>query len=104
MSKPIDLTPVEQVVEAVNAAIDAQPEHIQPLIKPNIYDIYRDVLLEHSAIPDMPLAYIVFRHVNKAQSQQETDWWIARGGIVLTKEDMNPSLTKALFGAAGYKL
>lgn len=101
-NKRIDLTPTEQVVQMVNAEIEKVPESLRPFLAQAACEIYRDVLTEHIAIPDMPLAYIVWRHVHKDLSKQEYAWWLERGGLPLP--DKEPSLTAALFGMAGVKL
>lgn len=96
------LTLPEKVVIAVNAAIAQQPEFIREFIQGSACEIYRSVLVEMQAIPDMPLAHIVWRHVNKEMSKQEYEWWLERGGLPLP--DKEPSLSAALFGMAGVKL
>jgi hypothetical protein len=101
-NQKIDLVPAEQVVQAVNAEIERLPDYLRPFIAATACETYRNVLIEHVAIPDMPLAYIVWRHVHKDLSKQEYEWWIERGGLPLP--DKEPSLSAALFGMAGVKV
>jgi hypothetical protein len=75
---------LKQIIAAVDIAIEESGATGVNRLRPGVAaHIYRDVWMEHQAFPDMPLEWILVRHIGEGVCTQELNWWHDQGGKLL---------------------